>query len=96
MTLGNIGEVELKRRDYAAAIDHLTQALSIVETRAPDPSVLGEFHFALAQARWSGNRDHDAARALGERARADYASLPGRQKELVEIDAWLASRADRR
>jgi len=95
VTEGNVGEVEVKQRAYGPAIEHLTHALSVMEAKAPDPSTLGEFSFALAQARWGANEDRPKALALAQQARGRYASLSGHAKELAEIDAWIKSHAPR-
>ena len=90
MTEGNIGELDLKRRLYKKAVEHLGHAVFILEAKAPDPMVLGEFHFYLAQAHWAAKDDRGRAVALAETARSDYSKLPARHKEIAEIDAWLA------
>ncbi len=51
---------------------------------------LGEFRFYLAQARWAASDNRGRAVALAQQARADYGTLPARQKEIAGIDAWLA------
>ena len=91
ITEGNLGEAELKQKKYADSIAHLTHAAKVMTEKAPDPATLGEFHFALAQARWGGNDGKPGALALAKQGRGEYAQVAGHDKDIAGIDAWLAS-----
>jgi tetratricopeptide (TPR) repeat protein len=93
ITIGNIGESELKIGEYAQASEHLGRALSILEVKLPVPSVLGEFRFALAQSRWAAKRERPGAVALARQALGDFAKVQGTEKQTAEIEHWLGGHA---
>jgi tetratricopeptide (TPR) repeat protein len=87
---GEIGEAQLGLGHFTEAIAHLQRALTIIEAKAPMPEDLGELRFALARALWGAGKDRPRAVDLARKARESYAKVPARQKEIAEIDAWLA------
>ncbi|HVZ73050.1 MAG TPA: serine/threonine-protein kinase [Polyangia bacterium] len=82
------------RRDEAAAV--LERATTIREALEKTPARLAEVHFALGRALHA--RHADAARAvdLVRRARREYEespATPALEKDLAELDGWLAQHA---
>ncbi len=78
----------------AEALPILERATAIRDAKETDPVLLGEAHFALARALLASEGDQSRARALAERARAEYGAAPQgpvTARELAKIDAWLSS-----
>ncbi len=88
-----LGTAYLGSGDVELAMPLFERAVAIRESKVSDPTLLGESHFALARALYPTGRDPPRARALAERARAEYARAkptPLVTNELAKIDAWLA------
>jgi tetratricopeptide (TPR) repeat protein len=82
---------------YAEALPSLERAARIRESREKSPGRIGEVHFALGRALWGSGQDRARALALVERARAEFRATPptpATQRELADIELWLASRAE--
>jgi tetratricopeptide (TPR) repeat protein len=80
---------------FRDAVAPLERAVRIREAKENVPAKLAEVHFALARALWGAGHDLPRALALALRARAEYLlapATPATQRELAEIDRWLASR----
>ena len=61
------------------------------------PAASGEVHFALGRALWGSGQERARALAMVERARDEFRAnppTPATQRELADIELWLASRAD--
>jgi tetratricopeptide (TPR) repeat protein len=89
-----LGTAYLGTSDAELALPLLERATAIRESKLSDPTPIGESHFALARALHTMGRDPARARALADRARAEYARArpsPLVTNELARIDAWLAT-----
>ncbi len=89
-----LGTAFLGTGDVELALPLLERATAIRESKVSDPTPIAESHFALARALQTTGRDPARARALADRARAEYArALPSPlvTNELARIDAWLAT-----
>ncbi|MBK8239957.1 MAG: serine/threonine protein kinase [Deltaproteobacteria bacterium] len=90
-----LGMSRLAAGDAEGARMALEQALALQGKVEVDPTLFGDTLFALAKARWRLATDARAradARALGEQARALYGTDAAQwQREIDEIDAWLAA-----
>ena len=78
----------------AEALPILERVVAIREAIAPGAALDGEAHFGLARAIAGSGGDHGRARALAERARAEYQQamqLPVTLRVLAQIEAWLAA-----
>jgi tetratricopeptide (TPR) repeat protein len=74
------------------AIAPLERALTICGGQSLHAALVPDIEFQLARALWSAHRDRARAVALARAARVGYQATEGRsQKELQEIDAWLAA-----
>jgi len=71
----------------------LERAVTIGEIRSVDRVELAAARFALARALWPTDRDR--ALALARKAEADYAALPGRERNREDVNAWLGGRERR-
>ncbi len=85
----------LAEGDPAAAVPFAERAVAIGDGGRILPADLAAGRFALARALWDApaGKGRDRARALDEaRKAADlYRTAQGREKELAEIEAWLAA-----
>ena len=82
---------------FREALPTLERAARIRETKENSPARVGEVHFALGRALWGSGEDRTRALAVVERARAEFRespSTPAIQRELADIELWLASRAE--
>ena len=82
---------------YREALPSLERAAGIREAKENSPSRIGEVHFALGRALWGSGQDRPRALAMVERARDEFRAnppTPATQRELADIELWLASRAD--
>jgi tetratricopeptide (TPR) repeat protein len=86
--LTGIGMSYVEEGDPNSALVPLARASKIRQSQDSDASRRGETDFAYARALWDSNRDRGKARALADRARAEYAKTPAKEK-LAEVDAWL-------
>jgi len=78
----------------AEALPLLERAAEIGDATDAEPTHAGETHFAMARALRATGGDASRARALAERARAEYGRAPQEvlvQRALAAIDAWLAA-----
>ena len=76
------------------ALPILERVVAIREAIAPGAALDGEAHFGLARAIHGSGGDRGRARALAEKARAEYQQvmqLPATRRVLEQIDAWLAA-----
>jgi tetratricopeptide (TPR) repeat protein len=85
-----LGKLLVAERRWREAASVLHRALQIREHTELNPTELGETQFALAQASWEIDRKE--ARRMALAAREDYRKVPSRQKDVAEIDRWLADR----
>jgi tetratricopeptide (TPR) repeat protein len=89
--LTGIGNAQLGLKMPERAIPPLERALAISEKGKGEPSVVGEARFALARALTGVRRDPNRATSLGEAARQAFITAgAGSQKQLEELDHWLA------
>ena len=78
----------------AEALPILERVVAIRETIAPGAALDGEAHFGLARAIDGSGGDRARARALAEKARAEFRQaplMPTTLRMLEQIDAWLAA-----
>jgi tetratricopeptide (TPR) repeat protein len=81
--------VDLGRAAEAAPV--LERALAIIGQRTKDPIDTANVEAPLARALWlSGHRTRALIHA--RHARERYAAVPGRQRQLAALDAWLAGK----
>jgi serine/threonine protein kinase len=79
---------------FRDAVAPLERAVRIREASEKVPAKLAEVHFALARALAGAGRELPRARALAALARAEYLqapATPATQRELAEIERWLAA-----
>jgi tetratricopeptide (TPR) repeat protein len=82
---------------FREALPTLERAARIREVKENSPARVGEVHFALGRALWGSGQDRARALAMVERARAEFRESPATpaiQRELADIELWLASRAE--
>ncbi len=82
---------------YREALPSLERAARIREAKENSPSRNAEVHFALGRALWGSGQDRPRALAMVERARDEFRAnppTPATQRELADIELWLASRSD--
>ena len=82
---------------YREALPNLERAARIREAKENSPNRKGEVHFALGRALWGSGQDRARALAMVERARDEFRAnppTPATQRELADIELWLASRSD--
>ncbi len=94
LPLKGLGLARLSRRQYAAALDALDQALALRtrSTAANDPQEVAEIQWALARALRSLDREPRRARALAEAALGAYRRLGSEWAPRVQdIVRWLAA-----
>jgi tetratricopeptide (TPR) repeat protein len=75
------------------AIPFIERSIAIRDRSEPRLDLKAEPRFALARALWDSGGDRGRARASAEAARAGYAKSPDAEKQLREVDAWLAAHA---
>jgi tetratricopeptide (TPR) repeat protein len=94
VALVDLGKVLLDEGKPTLAVPILEKTVRIRDQSEPNPENVAEAHFALARALWSATAGQDRPRALAlaTTARDSYRALPGHQKELTAVDAWLASK----
>jgi tetratricopeptide (TPR) repeat protein len=85
-----VAEAELALGHVDTAIVQLERSVSF-EHRS-EPGDLGLARFALARALRTAGRTPERAAELARSARAEFAALPGFEKEVAAIDRWLAER----
>jgi tRNA A-37 threonylcarbamoyl transferase component Bud32/tetratricopeptide (TPR) repeat protein len=73
------------------AIAVLERALAIRDRGEDLPLPRGETRFALARALWEADADRARARTLAASAREEYRRATKAEKNVAEIDAWLAA-----
>jgi tetratricopeptide (TPR) repeat protein len=83
-----LGEAELKLGRVEEALAHLERSVQL--ERRWDPGDLPAARFALARALRAARRDAPRARTLAESARAAFERLGSREREIADIDAFLA------
>jgi serine/threonine-protein kinase len=82
---------------YREALPSLERAARIREAKEASPVRKGEVHFALGRALWGSGQDRARALAMVEQARDEFRAnpaTPATQRELADIELWLASRSD--
>jgi len=82
---------------YREALPSLERAARIREAKEASPGRKGEVHFALGRALWGSGQDRARALAMVEQARDEFRAsptTPATQRELADIELWLASRSD--
>lgn len=95
--LSALGLSHIGRGRFQDAVPPLERAVRIREAKEKVPAKLAEVHFALARALAGTGQELPRARALAALARAEYLqapATPATQRELAEIERWLASPAD--
>ncbi|MEP7009105.1 MAG: serine/threonine-protein kinase [Acidobacteriota bacterium] len=92
-TLLAIADAETHDGHPERALPRLERALKAVEKGDMDADLGGRTRFALASVLGKARRDSARAKALAERAMADFASLGKDGEELrKEVEVWLAGR----
>ena len=84
-----LGKTLLAEGKYREAAPVLERAQRVREHGTVGADLVAETRFALARARWALNRDRPGALALAIAARAAYRKLPGQEKRVEEIEAWM-------
>jgi len=74
----------------AQAVPYLERATAICRKQACESEIGPEVKFFLAKALWESGQDRARARLLAQEVREDYQKLPGREKELADVVAWLS------
>jgi len=100
--LNDLGQVLVNEGRLGEAIPFLEKALRVRERLERSADDTAETRFALARALWAADRgagpEQERARAravaLAETARQGYLTTPGHQRQVADIDAWLAGKAD--
>ena len=95
-SLRTIGLCQLAKGRPEEALDVLERAVSIRESVTKTPLRLAEVHFPLARALDEARGERDRAGALARRARREYeqaAKTPLVERDLAEVDRWLAAHA---
>jgi eukaryotic-like serine/threonine-protein kinase len=82
-----LGFVAVDEGHAAAAIEPLERALAILTEGEDSDRAMAEFALARALAKSGG--DLERARALAERARQVWASVPAYDQHTAEVEAWL-------
>ena len=86
-----LGNTVLSERRPAEATATLDRALRIREHSDPNQDEIAETRFALARAQLAlDQKNRSSARRLALTAREAYERLPNHDREIAEIDAWLA------
>jgi tetratricopeptide (TPR) repeat protein len=82
---------------FREALPVLERAAGIRETKEVNAARVGEVHFTLGRALWGSGEDRARGLAMVERARNEFRAsppTPATQRELADIELWLASRSD--
>ncbi|RMG97526.1 MAG: serine/threonine protein kinase [Deltaproteobacteria bacterium] len=91
--LVGLAEVALAKRRPQDAVRHAERAVALREGGKTSPEDLAEARFVLARALWAADRDQARALELAAKARDAYREAgKAREKELGEVEAWLAER----
>ncbi len=90
--LVGIGATLVATKKPAAALPFLQRAMAIYASKPPSAEKLAEAKLTLAKALWDANADRARARALGQEAARDYASLGAfTERERQDADRWVAA-----
>ena len=92
--LRTLGLCYLELGCFDNALAALERASALREANDQMPVRLAEVHFPLARAVEAASGDRVRAVALAQRARHEYALAPSTplvEKELAELEAWLAA-----
>jgi hypothetical protein len=92
IAFSDLGKVLIDEKKPREALPLLEKSLRIRERSDPNLEETAESRFALARALWETDQDRPRALALSTIARDAYAKLPAHQKDVAEIDAWLADK----
>lgn len=91
-----MGEIELASGNAAEAATHASRALELREQGKARPDLIAQAKFCLARTLWhvpsERGDQHERAHELATGARSTYREIQGTDKELSEIDHWLAQR----
>ena len=82
---------------FREALPMLERAARIRESKEANTARVGEVQFALGRALWGSGEDRARGLAMVERARNEFRAsppTPATQRELADIELWLASRSD--
>ena len=74
------------------AIPILEKALRVRERLERSPDDTAETRFALARALWAAGEHRGRALTLAETAREGYRTMPGHERQVAAIDAWLTGK----
>jgi tetratricopeptide (TPR) repeat protein len=95
--LAALGSSQVGLGRFREALPALERAARIRETKEVNAARIGEVHFTLGRALWGSGEDRARGLAMVERARVEFRacpSTPATQRELADIELWLASRSD--
>jgi len=92
--LNDLGQVLIGEGRASEAIPVLQKALRARERLGRSPDDTAETRFALARALWTADQDRARAITLATAARDGYRPMPGHERQVAEIEAWLADKAD--
>ena len=97
--LSALGLSHIGMNRFEQAIPLLARAVRIREAKETVLAKRAEVHFGLGRALWGAGHLHDRGRAreLVANARTEYLkapATPATERELVEIDRWLASHGE--
>ena len=90
LVLTGLGQVAQNRGDLGSATRLLDQALHLQEATEPDPVLIGETEFALAEALWKTAKDRTRALLLARKARKACGDGPC-PRRLAGLEEWLKS-----
>ena len=92
-----IGASHVGLGKFSEALPWLERAARIREAKETDRARVAEVHFVLGRALWGAGQEIARALSLAERARVELREAPSRpakQRDLADIELWLASRAE--
>ncbi|MEM9459391.1 MAG: tetratricopeptide repeat protein [Myxococcota bacterium] len=90
--LVSLAGLALETNDSGSAVAYAERAVAVREAASGTPVLIADARFVLARALWSKRGERTRARALAEQVRRAYAEHgPGREDDLADVDAWLAT-----
>ncbi len=92
VALNALGVALLGRGQLHDAIATFEKVLRVRERLDQGQETLAETRFGLGRALWEAAQDRPRALALARTAREDYRNLHGHDRQVAEIDTWLAGR----
>ena len=95
--LAALGSSHVGLGKFREALPVLERAARIREAKEVNTARVGEVHFSLGRALWGSGEDRARGLAMVERARVEFRAsppTPATQRELADIELWLASRSE--